>query len=119
IGQMRCALLASLIAMIGYSAAAVQSRVRARLLMASSGFVVLLAFALAVGMAPCTTSHSSLGFFVSLVFTGLLLLAMFMDLAAMSMLKGPTGIDVLQFLLLPSILWIWFVGVMTIGHDWL
>lgn len=119
IGQMKWALVTSLAASIGYLVAAEASRSRARLLMALPGLVILLAVAFAVIMSPWTDSHSTLGALVFLTFTGLLVLALAMDFAAMYAVGNPTVIDVLQFLLLPSVPWIWFVGVIVIGHDWL
>lgn len=119
IGQMKWALVASLATSIGYLVAAEASRSRARLLMALPGLVVLLAVAFAVIMSPWTDSHSTLGALVFLTFTGLLVLALAMDFAAMYAVENPTVVDVLQFLLLPSVPWIWFVGGMVIGHDWL
>jgi hypothetical protein len=79
---------------------------------------VLTAIAFAVGIAPWTDPHSTLSIVMFLVFTALLILAMGLDFAAMYARGGCTVADVLQFLLLPSIPWVWFIGIFVIGHDW-
>ncbi|SRR5579885_309835 len=110
IGEMKLALCSCAGASVGYLLAAKIYRDKMQLLMVLPGVLVLAAIALAIGIAPYTDSHSTFGWAGSLVFTGLLILALGVDFAAMYARGGCTVADVLQFLLLPSIPWVWFIG---------
>ncbi|HJU07537.1 MAG TPA: hypothetical protein VJ727_03555 [Rhodanobacteraceae bacterium] len=118
IGQMGWALWASVGASAGYVVAAVVFRDKAQLLMTLPGLAVLAAIAFAVGIAPWTDAQSLFSVAMFVVFTGLLILALGLDFSAMYARSGCTVADVLQFLLLPSIPWVWFIGIFVIGHDW-
>ncbi len=107
-------LVAPLLTAVGYFAASSAPRIGLRMITASAGLIVLLAFAFAVAVAPVTNSHSKFAFWV---FTGLMLAAVIVDFAAIYAFEGIAWVHFLQMLFIPSVPWIWLVGIVVIGHE--
>ncbi|HWG10617.1 MAG TPA: hypothetical protein VN693_03855 [Rhodanobacteraceae bacterium] len=109
-GQMLWPLWAAAATSAGYTITAAICHDKAQLLMVLPGLMVLAAIVFAVGVAPWTNSHSIFGF---VAFICLLALALIADFDAMYTRRKPVLPDVLQFLLLPSIPWVFFGGLYT------
>jgi hypothetical protein len=91
--------------------------VRQRLIWSAHGVLLLLAFAYAVAISPWSAN----GNWALLIWPYWVLLGLFVLSVVYSLIffKGHRAIHLLQLLQLPSALWIWFIGTMTITHDWL
>jgi hypothetical protein len=88
-----------------------------RLLWSGHGVILLLAFAYAIAISPWSAN----GNWTFAVWPYWVLLGLFVVSVIYSLIwfQGHRAVHLLQLVLLPSAVWIWFIGTMTITHDWI
>ena len=88
-----------------------------RLSWAAHGVLLLIAFAYAVAASP----WSDQGHWSALIWPYWSLIVVFAISSIYSLIwfQGHRAVHLLQLLQVPSALFIWFIGTMTITHDWI
>lgn len=92
-------------------------KLKIKLLISSHGFILVAASLFAVFISSSTTTESFKIEYYS--FCALLILAVSLILYTLKQYEGKNIIHLFQLVNLLSIFVFWFIGGMTISHDWL